>query len=700
MTTLTQRLQSVILMLDHAFGSLRLSTEEDANRLLGIDLWPATTTALAQFKTLALPTALLMPDLSSRTAMQALQQFLPTIGEISGGSENLAEALAICQAKLRVTPTETLFVAADRVLRGVAVNRGYAVAPHPLVAAYMARGEPLQFVRITGDLEHFSRLAEVIPYYWERLANGSWRLLALAGRLAIAQATAQRLRVETFPLDIATEDLLFIQLDESNQQLVNALEKRKVLFSDGHRVLVAVGPNECNDDFTIYGRHGYLQFLSLSPALLQPAPELGTAERLAHFIIDQWPREKVKITQVPKPFDLLAANYPPFIPSTAAAFLADVQRYSGSLPLDNPGAIVSRHIQHPDNSRTVQALQAELQALGYCTYLQTFNLGGKTLKNVIADLPGTGYYMLDPDLVKQARDIFLKYPLPDPPEPWLNPLKRILGVKWFAERQLDNLPPLQLRLTLEGIFALKPWYPWWLRLCRLPGPGAQLVIVGCHLDSTANSTPGYNPITDPAPGADDDASGIAATLAIARYLVRFAGKLTHTVRFCFFNAEEQGMVGSNVYAAMLKAAGAPVKASICMDMISYNSDAAQIFEIHAGYSDPAIRDLNLPIAKAIAAWAADLGTLAPAQIYKGTIGTNGADRNVYDAAINRSDHASFHQQGYPAVAVSEDFFANLPSEPGVDPNPNYHTNSDISIDSAYASHITCAIAYAISELAR
>jgi Zn-dependent M28 family amino/carboxypeptidase len=69
------------------------------------------------------------------------------------------------------------------------------------------------------------------------------------------------------------------------------------------------------------------------------------------------------------------------------------------------------------------------------------------------------------------------------------------------------------------------------------------------------------------------------------------GHLTHTVRFCFFNAEEQGLVGSKAYAAKLKMTDAPMKAAICMDMIGYNSNANRIFEIHAGYTDATIQDI-------------------------------------------------------------------------------------------------------------
>ena len=38
----------------------------------------------------------------------------------------------------------------------------------------------------------------------------------------------------------------------------------------------------------------------------------------------------------------------------------------------------------------------------------------------------------------------------------------------------------------------------------------------------------------------------------------YRGKLTHTVRFCFFNAEESGLIGSKAYASLMKAQSAPI----------------------------------------------------------------------------------------------------------------------------------------------
>jgi len=49
---------------------------------------------------------------------------------------------------------------------------------------------------------------------------------------------------------------------------------------------------------------------------------------------------------------------------------------------------------------------------------------------------------------------------------------------------------------------------------ELPGELDELVLVTAHLDSTAAFSAGYDPVRDPAPGADDDASGTVGVLAI------------------------------------------------------------------------------------------------------------------------------------------------------------------------------------------
>jgi Peptidase family M28 len=690
--------ESAVMFLDQGFGTLRLARERQPVTLAGIDLAPGTSDALTQIKAAGARTILILPEPLPREALQALKQYLPEIDRVIAYEKDIARTLDACAKKLSIELLQSVFVAADRVARGAAARRVSFAAPHPAIAALAVRGRSLHFVRATGDREHFERISEVIPYFAEYSENGRWSLLAVMSREAIAEAISRRFRVESLPLDLPTEDPLFVQFDDIDARAAEELSKQKTLLAEGARTLVALGPRQANDSLPIHGPHGHFQFLMPSPELLGPAPAQSSGFRTARLALGRLPLDKIEVAKPPLDIDILDLILSP-CPSTAASFQADVDRYSGVSDLGGSGPIASRHIQHPDNSRVVQALIDELNSIGYCAYTHTFTHAGLTLRNVIADLPGRGFFRLDPDILERVREIFLKHPLPDPPDPWVKAVTRLVGGKWFEGQNFGGLSPLRMRAALEAIFELRPWFPWWFKLCPLAGPGAEIVIVGCHLDSTAARTVGYNPATDPAPGTDDDATGIASTLALARYLWGFRGRLPHTVRFCFFNTEEQGLVGSKAYAAMLKAAGAPIKAVVCADMIGYNSDAERIFEVHAGFTDAAVRDLSVPIADKIASWAACLGALAPAQIYKGTSSASGADRNLYDGAINRSDHGAFHQQGYPAVVVSEDFFVNLAAEPGADPNPNYHEGDDTVIDSAYASDITCAIAFAVKELA-
>jgi hypothetical protein len=107
----------------------------------------------------------------------------------------------------------------------------------------------------------------------------------------------------------------------------------------------------------------------------------------------------------------------------------------------------------------------------------------------------------------------------------------------------------------------------------------------------------------------------------------------------------------------------------------------------------------LPVAQVVADAAAQLGELPAPQVYSGTSATGPLDPTRVDGAINRSDHASFQEQGYPGVLLSEDFFPNRATEPAADPNPNYHSDADIEVDGEYAAAITRAMSVAVLELA-
>jgi acetylornithine deacetylase/succinyl-diaminopimelate desuccinylase-like protein len=89
-------------------------------------------------------------------------------------------------------------------------------------------------------------------------------------------------------------------------------------------------------------------------------------------------------------------------------------------------------------------------------------------------------------------------------------------------------------------------------------PGEPHLIVGSHIDSVAAG-----------PGADDNASGVAAVMEAARVLA--GAGLSTRVDFVFFTQEERGGIGSANYAADARAAGETIEAMIAVDMVAFGS---------------------------------------------------------------------------------------------------------------------------------
>lgn len=689
------------MVLDQSFGTLKLVQENGhPDRLAGVDLNSSTAKALSQFADAGIRVILLVnKDILARS-LQDLKLFIPYVEEVMTYDQDMQKALSTLAERSSLTSEQTIFIAADRALRGKATSNGYLAVPHPSIAALAVKGSLLHFVRARGEEKQFTRIQEVVPYYLERSEHDQMMLLAVMSHAAVTQAIARRLGIEILPLDFSIEDAMFVYLDITDEKKTpEKLRNQKILFSDGQNMLLAIGPSVANNSVPFHDKHGHFFFLSPDPTLFKPISQPSSFLRTAEMTLARWPLQKTKITRILTDQQSLIGLAPGKSPVDPASFQVDVDRYSGATDLDSSGAIKSRHCQHPDNSRAIQALLNDLRSMGYSPSTHTFLYQSKILQNVIADLPGTGYFKAEPDLAEQLRQIFLRYPLPVPSDPWIEEVSRIVGKEWLQQQRLDKLSPIDLRRELEEIFLKGS--PWWLKDRPLQGLEAQLVIVCCHMDSTANMEAVYESSIDPAPGADDNGSGIAATLAIARYLSQFRGRLPNTVRFCFFNAEEEGLHGSDAYASYLKDKGAQIKAVINLDMMGYNNDEQRLFEIHAGHYTPSIRDFCLPIANLIKQWAENLGKLGSAQIYKGTKvgGPEDYDRDVFDGAIRRSDHFSFQHRGYPACHISEDFFANIPIEPNKDPNPNYHTFKDKIVDNAFGSDLASVAAFAIKELA-
>lgn len=235
----------------------------------------------------------------------------------------------------------------------------------------------------------------------------------------------------------------------------------------------------------------------------------------------------------------------------------------------------------------------------------------------------------------------------------------------------------------------------------LVGTRQEIVLVTAHLDSRAGrNEPDYRPERDAAPGADDDASGVAAVIAAAHALKEMAkgGAPSRTIRFALFHAEEHGLIGSRYYARAAAAANMPIVGVLQMDMIGFLPGGAdRRYEIHLGCRDDRVVERRSePLAVAVEQAAALLGELGPAEIYR-----TPSDPTRADPADGRSDHSSFHLSGYPAVIVSENFFGGTVENPTAEPNNlHYHSRTDTGIDAGYATAISRAVALAAWTLAR
>ena len=169
----------------------------------------------------------------------------------------------------------------------------------------------------------------------------------------------------------------------------------------------------------------------------------------------------------------------------------------------------------------------------------------------------------------------------------------------------------------------------------------KLYVFGGHHDSYSSGDP-YNF----APGADDNASGTAAALEMARVVMTNGYQPEATIKFITFGAEEYGLWGSKAYADYALNLGLDIRLMINHDMISHT------------YQQLSQSNVDINRYTGSEAW----GTLAfnIVDIY--------SVLNPYYGSTNSSgsDSYSFWQRGYKAVYFEEREFS-----------PYYHSPQDI-----------------------
>ncbi len=174
----------------------------------------------------------------------------------------------------------------------------------------------------------------------------------------------------------------------------------------------------------------------------------------------------------------------------------------------------------------------------------------------------------------------------------------------------------------------------------------EFVIIGGHIDSTAR---GGN--ADNAPGADDNASGIATITEAARVLFSMDFKPKRTMEFMAFAAEEVGLRGSKEIAEDYKRRNVNVVSYMQLDMTNYKGSTNDIYVSTDSYNDDTLNDFLIEL----------MNFYNASGVHRLTYGTSQCNYGC-------SDHYSWAQQGYDVAFPFEATFNQS--------NPNIHTTRD------------------------
>ncbi|MDH3981174.1 MAG: M20/M25/M40 family metallo-hydrolase [Gammaproteobacteria bacterium] len=214
----------------------------------------------------------------------------------------------------------------------------------------------------------------------------------------------------------------------------------------------------------------------------------------------------------------------------------------------------------------------------------------------------------------------------------------------------------------------------------------EIVLIGAHYDTVSGS-----------PGANDNASGIAALLEIARLLA--AKPLARSVRFVAFVNEEMPFfytwdMGSHRYARQARERGDNITAMLSLETIGYYSDA----EGSQQFPNPVYAWLYPNTGNFIGF----VGNLASRKLVRQCLGSfrrhsafpsEGIAAPGRMMGIHWSDHWSFWQEGYAAVMVTDTALFRY---------PHYHASTDTPdrIDHEHLARVVAGLAKVTVDLAQ
>ena len=196
---------------------------------------------------------------------------------------------------------------------------------------------------------------------------------------------------------------------------------------------------------------------------------------------------------------------------------------------------------------------------------------------------------------------------------------------------------------------------------------AETFLIGAHYDSVARTV-----------GADDNASGVAVQLEVARALAEYSATktLASQVRFVSFALEEPpaygtSAMGSRVYARKAKQQGERIDGMICLEMVGYtcHEPNCQRYPFPLMFRNYPERGDYIGI---VGNYRSRKFTRALVQAFKENEALPVISLTVPWSGyllpeVRLSDHAPFWDRGYKAVMITDTSFYR---------NPHYHKRSD------------------------
>jgi len=219
-------------------------------------------------------------------------------------------------------------------------------------------------------------------------------------------------------------------------------------------------------------------------------------------------------------------------------------------------------------------------------------------------------------------------------------------------------------------------------ILNLPGqdPTRSPVLIGAHYDAVPGT-----------PGADDNATGVAVLLELAR---AFAERVPRSpLRLVAFDLEEYGLIGSHHYARLLREQQQPLRLMISLEMLGYCCN-----EPHSQRYPPGLQYLYPNRGNYIAQVGSWPTIPSMIRLWQGfrKAGVRSqwlpiVQQGHLVPATRLSDHAPFWDVGYPALMLTDTAFMR---------NPHYHQPTDTveTLNLAFLTQICQGLINGVGQL--